>query len=627
MSSGAPAREDAARGRPGGIRLVRVAKLLIVAEIVWLLAANLLLNSSLAPALINRKPEKFSVAWERAWTWYPARLHARGLVFEQHTWTMDIEVRATEASASVRFLPLLGLRFVLGDVDADGLSVAILREVPEGPKPAPAKARPGFRIGLEDVDVRGLERFSFNEVAVSGGRPVVRGSFAMQIRGEMALDDVMVDWQDARITLLDQPIAESIALGFRGDVASFHPKQVRGLAVLGQVSGELDVEGHSGSLRPLELLFPDVHWIEELDGAGDVSLHLDLEEGRLQPGSRADVQASSLELSFLGFLAEGAGRVGLAVEEADARRRGQVDVVFDHFSLARQGDAEPMARGSGLTLSAHSQDLGLRSGLESLSIDLSIPDSEVPDVAVLGRMLPPGLGIQIEGGRAALSGHLEARGRGEEARGAFQIRGTDLEGSFRDMDFAVDLAFDTRISGRDLDDFEVRLEGTELKLTDGVFDGDGAEVEQGWWMTVAVPQGRANLVAPVELDAELDLSMRDTRAIIALFAEVKRWIRHFDGFLTVHDVEGSASLHAAGPRVSVQNLSLTGDRLEVMGEARLEQDENAGIFWGKLGAFSLGMERLGDDTAFKLVNGREWYEERRAAAWATDVVEEVSRAQ
>jgi hypothetical protein len=470
-------------------------------------------------------------------------------------------------------------------------------------------------MALEGVQVHGPLVFSFNDVTIAGGEPSLTGNFGIQIRGEMEVFDTTLDWPDAQISLAGQTVAESISLGFDGGVAPFNPKVQKGLALLEQVSGQLDVEGYSDNLRPLQLLFPGVAWIEKIDGAGDVALHLTLEEGKLQPGSDVDVAASGLELSFLGFVADGSGQVTLDVSEDDSGRHGQADIVFESFGLARQGDAEPMARGSGLTLSARAQDLGLGASLDGLDIELQIPDSEVPDVSLLGRSLPPGLGIEVIGGSATLSGQLEAHGREEEAKGVFAIRGNDLEGRFRDMQFGLDLAFDTQISGRDLDDFEVQLVGTEVRLFDGVFDGEATEVDDGWWMTIGIPAGRANLAPPVAIDAELELAMRDTRAMIALFAEVKRWIRHFEGFLTVRDVDGSAALQVVGPKVSVRDISLAGDRLEVMAELELEKEASDGIFWGKLGVFSLGMQRVGEETDFKLVNGREWYEEQRAASW------------
>jgi hypothetical protein len=82
------------------------------------------------------------------------------------------------------------------------------------------------------------------------------------------------------------------------------------------------------------------------------------------------------------------------------------------------------------------------------------------------------------------------------------------------------------------------------------------------------------------------------------------------------DLKGDADLQIVGPRVSVRDLDLGGDRLEAMAELELEGEEHAGIFWGKLGIVSFGMERIRDRTDFKLINDRKWYEERHAAQWS-----------
>jgi hypothetical protein len=271
-------------------------------------------------------------------------------------------------------------------------------------------------------------------------------------------------------------------------------------------------------------------------------------------------------------------------------------------------------------LRATHQDSGNRTprfegGREGLDVTLDIPETKVPQVALLSAHLPRGLGIELLGGQAALSGHLKVRGRDAAAKGIFQIDGRGLEGRFRDMAFAMDLAFVTRLSGRDLDAFDVQLAGTEVRLFNGVFDGEETDVDDGWWMTIFVPEGLTNLAPPVAVDAKLELSMRNSRAILAAFAEVNRWIHHFERFLTVRDVAGNASLAIEAPHFSLRDLALTGDRFEALAELEFAQQEEEGIFWGKLGAFSLGMERSGEDNDFKLVDSREWYEEQRAAHW------------
>jgi hypothetical protein len=593
----------------------RVVWLVAIIEFSWVVLVNGAIRGGLVEGFVNRSPEKLEVHWERAWSWFPPRIHAEGLSAELHTWTMDVEARASRASGSVRFLPLLNLRGVLGAVDVHHVAVSVVYAAPDGPRPAADPLPPGLRMGFEDIEVHGLERVAFNDMVIDGGEPSVRGSARRQVRGPLTLHDLSLDWPDARITVGGEVVAPGIALGLHGDVGPFHPDDEPGRALRHRISGVIDVNGHSDDLRPLHLLLHGADWIERLDGSGDVAVHLVLDRGRLLPGTDVDILATSLELWFLGFLAEGEGHVTIDVAEHDDVHRGEMDVVFEDFGFLRRGEPEPLVRGAGFRLRASAQDFGFKAGADALDIVVDFPGSQVPDVARLSAALPTALDIGLTGGSAKASGHIEVHGLEKDATGVFEIAGTDLQGRFRDMRFGIDLAFVARLSGRDLDGFDIQLDGTEMRLFDGRFEGQG-EVEEGWWMTMKIPEGKANLARPAAIDAKLDLSMRDSRAVLAAFAEISRWIDPFDRFLTVKDVKGHGALHVRSPLVALRGLSVTGDRLEALGEIELEDERHEGILWAKLGRLSLGVERIGKDNDFKLIHSRKWYDEQHRAHWS-----------
>ncbi len=637
-----PSRRARTPPRMGAVRklALRIALVLIVAEVVWLIAANLALRTDLVERFVNRDPEKLLVKWDGGTSWYPVRIDVEGLAVLLRTSGVRIGIQAEDVGASLRLLPLLRGRAAFDRIRVEGLDVAIRRlpetagepdaptpdaEAPEpdGEAPEPTKvagAKPpsplsGFRIDLEDVVVRGVEKISFDDMVVRGGEPVLETSLSVEIDGELQLRDADFDWTGAGITVGERNLADAIAVGFRGRTAPIDPRRDRGRALLGRIEAFVDVEGHVESLRPLALLLPDIAWIEELDGRGDVAVHVGFQEGMLTPGSTVAVDASGLALGFLGFRADGAGSVEAEVKETAGTTTARVEVAFSEFQLARQGEATVLARGEGLRLETRSEDLSQVEALGSYSAELEIPQSEVPDVSVFADRLPEGLGVEVHGGRASLSGHLAVDGGDEEAKGHVTLRGEGLRGRFRNMDFQIELAAETRVSGRDLDAYQVDLRGTEVRLFDGIFSSGETDVEEGWWMTVAVPEGHGSLRPPMSVEAEVELGMRDTRALVAVFAEVKRWIRHFAGILTVRDVAGTASVSLADEHLSVRGLSLVGDKLDVMAELELEKAESAGIFHAEFGVVSAGAERIGDETEFKLLNSRDWYEGRRAERW------------
>ncbi len=595
---------------------IRVFKILLGIEIGWLVLANLFLNTGLAPWAINFKPEKFSLHWDTAWSPYPARIHTTGMIANIHTWSMDVEVITDRANASIRLLPLLKKHLVVDGIRAGTVGVTLVRELPEGERPVPTKTTPGLLIELRDMNIENVNQFAFNQLKVSGGKSHATGSASFRIRGEVEVSGINASWQNAKIQLGEAELAESLTVDFSGGLDSFYPRKDKGLALLAKLSGLINIKGFSGSLVPLMLFFPDVTWIERIDGEGEVDIRLDLKNGKLQPGSIIDIAATGLELDFLGFRATGSGRVDADVSEKSDVRVGEINLVFDQFGLRRKGDTEPLVTGEGLRLQAKASELGLVKGLGGLELLLEIPDSEVPDISFLASRLPKAMGVSIDEGKAILNGRMQVSGSEKEVQGNFQLLGENLKGNFRNMDYEMDMQLNSRISGKQLDDFRVELKGTEFKLFNGIFDQETVEVEDLWWMTVSVPDGYANLAEPLELAADVEMSMKDTRAIIAMFAEVKDWIRHFDGILTVKDVKGNARVSAAEQQLSVRRLELDGDRLEFMAELQLAEGQNNGIFWGKLGILSFGLERIGEETDWKMINGRKWYEEKRAENWS-----------
>ncbi len=60
--------------------LIRIGIFTVVAEIIYLALINIALNLPLTQTLVNQiKPEKFMVTWDRAWSFYPFRVHARNI--------------------------------------------------------------------------------------------------------------------------------------------------------------------------------------------------------------------------------------------------------------------------------------------------------------------------------------------------------------------------------------------------------------------------------------------------------------------------------------------------------------------------------------------------------------------
>ena len=88
--------------------LKRLLTLALVFELVYLLLINTALNLPLTQSLLNDiRPDLFTLRWQRAWSWYPFRVHARGVLVRGQSASQQWQVQAEAASASISLWRLL----------------------------------------------------------------------------------------------------------------------------------------------------------------------------------------------------------------------------------------------------------------------------------------------------------------------------------------------------------------------------------------------------------------------------------------------------------------------------------------------------------------------------------------
>jgi hypothetical protein len=86
----------------------RVVKVAVTVELAYLLIINSALQLSLTQDLVNMiRPAKFHVSWESAWSFYPFRVHARGISVNGQSRSQQWELQASSGAGSIALLPLI----------------------------------------------------------------------------------------------------------------------------------------------------------------------------------------------------------------------------------------------------------------------------------------------------------------------------------------------------------------------------------------------------------------------------------------------------------------------------------------------------------------------------------------
>jgi hypothetical protein len=305
-------------------------------EIAYLLVINAALNVPLTQTLINRiKPEKFVVYWEQAWSWYPFRVHVRGIAANGQTRSQEWEVRAPAASASVSILPLLWRTVKVSNVDA--LDIVYFQR----PRPKADKDYAAIRQYFPSIHGREMEtaipqlppkktgngwKVSVADAHASGKHLFWIYQFQGELTGELQADvtyqsrggpfslsnshaDVVIDSLRINndLSILSQGSLQG-SIGF----SPFVPSKNRGLKSLAFMSVDADIGAHLEDLDFLSFYLNNLFDMN-INGAGELTGHVRYTNGNLLPGTDLSIMARDLGLTAHPYRVAGAGNVMIGV--------------------------------------------------------------------------------------------------------------------------------------------------------------------------------------------------------------------------------------------------------------------------------------------------------------------------
>jgi hypothetical protein len=280
------------------IWLRRLLLALLLLAGLYLLGANLFLNTPLGPRTLNRHPERFRIAWSAAWSVWPGLVQVRGLRLRGHVNEVTWSVTAARARGGIDLPALLRRTFRVADLHVEEARSWVRRgpgeQTPEDrqedrkgqtgreePNPHP------WTLFFERVDLEHFRQFDFNDVHLSGdGR--VEGAFEVVLGRSFRLAPTRVRMPAARLALGDDPIAREVDLEARVSLGPYAPHDHPGLEGFDFLSGALQARGEVPDLPFLE------HTRIVVTGhrvPGRLAADLRFEQGRLTPGSRFDLTA------------------------------------------------------------------------------------------------------------------------------------------------------------------------------------------------------------------------------------------------------------------------------------------------------------------------------------------------
>ena len=316
----------------------------------YLLAANLFLLPSVGPSLISRRPERFRLGWQSAWSVWPGEVRFRGLEIRGHQPRVRWWITAEQGTARIDLAALLRREVRIEHLRAGGVrsqTERILLGAPASSRPTSTAAprRPPWTVRLERVELDGVRELGYGPLLLQGdGR--IAGSFRIVLRREVALGDTKLVLPSARLLVRGREAARDVRVGAALRLGPYSPRQHRGIAGFDFLSGHLTANGKVAELPILERISPAKAEPNAPKEPGTLVLDLQVEKGTLVSGSR-------LRFALPG---EGGARLGLSGEVAGER----LVLAAETAGLAlRRRDGTPFLAADEARLTAATSELRL----------------------------------------------------------------------------------------------------------------------------------------------------------------------------------------------------------------------------------------------------------------------------
>lgn len=586
------------------IRFIRKAVvILLVLEVGYLVVINGALSLPVTQELVNRiRPEKFQVSWNRAWSWYPVRVHVTGLAADGESRTQQWQLQAPNASASINLLPLLFKRVWVSDVRAEDIDYrqrprlkpdkdysATLPFFPAiGERDVtpvgdyPSKKRSPWHIAVDGIVATGTHHFWIFQMRGTA-RGELSGGLTFETRGgPFSLDLPQVDLTLEPVTLSgDYEVLSRGRLGGTLGFAPFVPRENRGVALLSFLRTDLEADLDLNDLSFLDLFLLNLEGVS-VDGKGRVTGRLHFDRGKVLAPTRLAVDARELGVSALSHVIGGEGAVNLSMDDTHSGQGLVMGFHYEGLTVRPAGSDIDLLTGEGLGIEVRGDGKLLKKARgynPSRAVELTVENLSVPDLALLQHYLPPQLPLQVHGGDGTLDSSIRLTPTSLEVDLVLDSDNADL--SLRDYRFATDLDLVFSLDNPDIRTQATSVSGSYLQLSDSRVQRAGKSRSVSWDTRLEIEQGAVSLSGnPAEKTADSvvdlfeDLSEADASDRLSrVWAELQLSASMSNLAWITALIDSRHAIELAGSGTLQGNVSISGGMVQPPSELVVTSDD------------------------------------------------------
>lgn len=463
-------------------------------------------------------------------------------------------------------------------------------------------------------------RAAFREVAISGDIKLAvdvaygAGDTGVVVSkdGALAIPKLSFALENGELLLGDGKVVQNLEVALDSSFDHLVLQEQTWRDGLRAASGSVQVSGQFLGLRFLKAYFRKAPWLD-IGGAGKLDADLRVRKGVLAPGSRLVVDANAIRADFLDYSVTGAGTVRGRVARKGNGSFSEVIVTLDDFQQTHADFDQPYIFGTGFSVTGVSTELDLTDPFTDLKVALDLPESDLPHFGVYNAYIPSNSCIFIYQGSGRLRSHFDFDAKTESASGVIVLNADRVIVQFSNMTMAGDLKVHARLKNGNMKARTFDMSGTKVEFRNAYIGTAKIGTDTTWWAELELPKGKGSFTIPAQLDARIEMRLRDTRPVVVFLAQKKGIVRWFKNMLTVKDINGRADLRMNGDSIEVEGIEMTGDQLQILGNLDIFRNEFAGILYARLRNWQVGFELKDGRKKIKLSKAKPWFEKRRQA--------------
>jgi hypothetical protein len=348
---------------------------------------------------------------------------------------------------------------------------------------------------------------------------------------------------------------------------------------LGNSTGSLEISSTISSLAWIGVLM-DERYHSSTSGSGTIKGILNLDEGMPAEGTNLEIKSDELVMTILDYIASGNGKIVFQVEEGGERPDWLIQVDLTEGNLKRPDETVAKVRDVDLALRAHIEDMSFEKRSKYYDLEFSIPSAYVDDMAMFNDYFPPDLPVRLTRGSAVLVADI--RLKHDDADGFVSLKADGLEAIIDGQSLSADFRADISLVDGVPADMMFDISGSEFRLDNVRVLGENKSFnEKDWDAVLTLVRADASWNDPPLLQAEADLSMTDSRPIVAMLGNQEDRPKWVQNMLTIEDINGKMELDIANDQIVIPYAFIDSDNIDFGVKAVIDEKKREGVIYGR----------------------------------------------